>query len=104
MRNALLAAAIAAAAPGTAIASGAGESHHEGTAYLGNGQFTYEVFETTVEHADLEGCPKEFDTDAVFCRVTIASDLAHIFAFSYNGDQPLLAVKSYELTDGFLPF
>ena len=85
----------AVAMPCLAMASGAGESHEGGTAYLAKGQFTYEVFEATVEHADLEGCPAEFDTDAVFCRVTIASDLAHIFAFSYNGDQPLLAVKSY---------
>ena len=104
MRKALITAVGAVAMPGLVQASGGVESHQSGTAYLANGQFTYEVFEATVEHADLEGCPADFDTDAVFCRVTIASDLAHIFAFSYNGDQHLLAVKSYELTDGFLPF
>ncbi|TMV08631.1 hypothetical protein FGK63_05785 [Ruegeria sediminis] len=87
-----------------ALASGPGESHKGGTAYLGNGAFTYEIFETAVEHADLEGCPAEFDPEAVFCRLTVAADMAHVFVFSYNGDQPLLAVKGYELGDGFLPF
>ena len=81
--------------PGLALASGVGKSHHDGRAYLANGQFTYEIFEATVEHADLEGCSAEFDPGAVFCRVTIASDLAHIFAYSHNGNQPLLAAKSY---------
>ena len=104
MKRVLAASVMAFGLPGLALASGSGESHEGGTAYLANGQFTYEVFEATVEHADLEGCPADFDPDAVFCRITIASDLAHIFAFSYNGDQPLLAVKSYEITEDFLPF
>lgn len=88
---------------GAALASGPGETHHDGTAYLANG-LTYEIFETAIEHVDLEGCPAEFDADANFCRMTLAADLAHVFVFSYDGDQPLLAVKSYELGDGFLPF
>lgn len=88
----------------TAIASGPGETHKGGTAFLGNGVFTYEVFEASVAHADLEGCPAQFDPEAVFCRLTLAGDMAHVFVFSYNGDQPLLAVKHYELDDGFLPF
>ena len=46
----------------------------------------------------------EFDPDAVFCRMTLAADMAHVFVFHYDGDQPLLAVKSYALDDGFLPF
>ena len=87
-----------------AAASGPGGSHGEGTAYLGNGVFTYEVFEASVDHADLENCPAEFDPDAVFCRLTLAAEQAHVFVFSYDADQPLLAVKHYELGDGFLPF
>ncbi|MCR9110639.1 hypothetical protein [Marivita sp. XM-24bin2] len=86
-----------------ALASGPGETHPDGTAYLANG-LTYDIFETAVEHVDLEGCPAEFDADTNFCRMTLASDLAHVFVFSYDGNQPLLAVKSYELGDGFLPF
>ena len=36
--------------------------------------------------------------------MTLAADLAHVFVFALDGAQPLLAVKSYELGDGFLPF
>ena len=72
--------------------------------YLENSVFTYEVYEASVTHTDLEGCPVEFDTEQVFCRLTLANDMAHVFVFSYDGDQPLLAVKSYELGDSFLPF
>lgn len=88
----------------SAMASGPGESHSGGTAYFGDAAFTYDVFEASVQHADLEGCPAEFDPDAVFCRLTLTTDQAHVFVFSHNGDQPLLAVKHYELGDGFLPF
>lgn len=104
IRRRLLPLLVATLAATTADASGAGDSNHEGTAYLGNGVFSYEVFEASVEHVDLDGCPAEFDTDVVFCRMTLASDLAHVFVFAYDGAQPLLAIKSYELTDGFLPF
>ena len=89
---------------GAASASGPGENHATGNNFLANSVLTYEVFEASIEHVDLEGCPVDFDADANFCRTTLASDLAHVFVFSYDGAQPLLAVKSYELTDGFLPF
>ena len=95
MARTISAFATAFAIPGLAVASGAANRHDGGTACLANGQFTYEVFEAIVEHADMEGCPTETDTDAVFCRVTIASDLTHIFVFSHNGDQSLQEVKSY---------
>ncbi len=96
---------IAAVLVGTsALASGPGESHGEGTSYLANAVFTYEVYEASVDHADLENCPSEFDPEKVFCRLTLAAEQAHVFVFSYDGEQPLLAVKHYELGDGFLPF
>ena len=100
----LLAAALLLAAATPALASGPGESHAEGVAYLPGGSLGYATFETAVAHVDLEGCPAEFDPDAVFCRMTLANEMAHVFVFSFDGDQPLLAVKDYELTDGFLPF
>lgn len=98
-----LAATLACLAP-AAIASGPGETHHGGASFLPNGALTYEIFEATIEHVDLAGCPAQFDPEVVFCRMTLASDLAHVFAFRYDGDQALLAIKSYELEDGFLPF
>jgi hypothetical protein len=87
------------------FASGPGEGHAgSGASYLGNGVFSYEVFESSVTHSDLETCPAEFDPDAVFCRLTLANDRANVFVFAFTGDQPLLAVKHYDLGDGFLPF
>jgi len=74
------------------------------TVEIGAGGLTYPVFETTVEHADLAACPSGFDDDKVFCRLTLASDRAHIFVFSYDGDQPLVAVQSHNLTEGLLNF
>ncbi|ABV93300.1 hypothetical protein Dshi_1558 [Dinoroseobacter shibae DFL 12 = DSM 16493] len=98
----LTAALCVLAAP--AFASGPGETHHGGTAFLPNGVLTYALFESTIEHVDLASCPAQFDPEVVFCRMTLASDLAHVFAFRYDGEQPLLAIKSYELDDEFLPF
>lgn len=98
----LFAAALILAGTGAA-ASGPGETHG-GVAYLEGGAFIYEVFEQAVDHVDLENCPAEFDPEVVFCRMTLASEMANVFVFSFDGDQPLLAVKSYELGSDFLPF
>lgn len=68
----------------------------EDTVFLGNGELTYETFETSIEHVDLETCPGGFDTELVFCRLTLANDMAHVFIFDAEGDLSLLAVKSVE--------
>ena len=69
-----------------------------------DGRMTYELFEHTVEHADLAGCPPAFDPDTQFCRMTLADERAHVFVFGLEGDQPLQAVKSYELSEGLPAF
>ncbi|MEQ8903211.1 MAG: hypothetical protein RID11_05560 [Roseovarius sp.] len=69
-----------------------------------DGHMTYELFEHTVEHADLAGCPPEFDAGTQFCRMTLADERAHVFVFDLEGDQPLQAVKSYELSEGLPAF
>lgn len=105
MKNFCLTLALSTGMTTAALASGGGEAPSgEGEAFLAKGVFTYELYEATVEHVDLMGCPAQFDTDVVFCRMTLASDLAHVFVFALDGDQRLLAVKSYPLDDGFLPF
>ena len=105
MNHLTLTALLAATLATSALASGAEDSPRSGdTAYLANSSFNYEIFEASVEHADLEGCPAQFDTDVVFCRITLANDQAHIFVFSYDGEQPLMAVKAYDVSDEFLPF
>lgn len=90
------------AAPG--LASGPGETHTSGSEFIGSARLTYEVFETSIQHVDLESCPVQFDPEAVFCRMTLANDQAHVFVFGFEDDQPLLAIKSYDLDDDFLPF
>lgn len=94
----------AALGPGAALASGPGESGPEDTSFLAGSVMDYPTFDRTVVHVDLQSCPARFDPQKVFCRMTLADDQAHVFVFSYDGDQPLLAIAHYDLDDGFLPF
>jgi hypothetical protein len=100
MKPILLALALT---PAAALASGPGDTVHEGVADV-TGGLPYAVFEAAVEHADLATCPADFDAEKMFCRLTIAADAAHVFVFAYDGDQLLQAVKTYDLGEGFLPF
>ena len=63
------------------------------------GILTYAIFEEAIEHADLANCPAAFASDDTFCRLTLANEQAHVFVFSNEGDQRMIAVQSYELTD-----
>lgn len=56
---------------------------------------TYDLFEQTVPHVDLATCPTEFDTTAVFCRAVLTHGDMHVFVFSYDGDSPFVAARSY---------
>ncbi|MCM2563652.1 hypothetical protein M8756_15950 [Lutimaribacter sp. EGI FJ00015] len=80
------------------------DSAQPGTVLLNDGPLTYEMFETAIDHVDLATCPAEFDPDMLFCRMTLSADSAHVFVFSYDGAQPLHAIKSYTLDEDFLPF
>lgn len=71
---------------------------------LEDGRVTYEIFEHSVEHVDLAGCPEGIDSDAHFCRLTLADDRAHVFVFAFDGDQPLVALQSYDLEAGLPRF
>lgn len=75
---------------------------HADTMAATEARMTYEMFEHAIEHVDLATCPAEFDVDRMFCRLTLADDRAHVFVFGHDADQPLVAVKSYDL-DGGLP-
>lgn len=88
----LIAITSVASLPMTAFASG---DHAEvGTLFLQDAVFTYEMFEAAVPHADLESCPGDFAQREVFCRLTMAGGMLHVFVFSLEGDQPLLAIES----------
>ena len=75
-------AALAIAAPATA----------EGPAPLA---MTYEVFELSVPHVDLSACPAPLAAPDRFCRLTAHNEALNVFAFSEDGDQPLVAFQSW---------
>lgn len=87
---------------GAAIASTAKGPKVEGITYLEGGKLAYEGFETSVDHVDLDRCPEGLNPEEVFCRMTLASEQANIFIFLQEGDQHLIAVKSYALDEDFL--
>lgn len=87
-----------------AIALMLGATAQAETVALDNGQMTYEIFEHSVGHVDLATSPEGFDNDKVFCRLTVAEERAHVFAFAFEGDQLLQAIRSYEFDEDFLNF
>jgi len=58
--------------------------------------FSYEMFEAAVAHVDLAACPVDLARPHTFCRVTLINDAFNVFVFSEDGDQPLVAFKSYD--------
>ncbi|MDT8328077.1 MAG: hypothetical protein RQ750_11955 [Roseovarius sp.] len=67
-------------------------------------RMTYAMFEHSIDHVDLAGCPDGFDVDKTFCRLTLADDSAHVFVFEHGGDQPMVALRSYDLSKGLPAF
>jgi hypothetical protein len=57
---------------------------------------TYATFEYAVPHLDLQACPAEFARTDRFCRASVGGDALHVFVFSHEGEQCLVAVKSYK--------
>ena len=57
---------------------------------------TYETFEVSVPHVDLDDCPDSLAKAEVFCRATLANDQVHVFAFSEAGDAPLVGFASFD--------
>lgn len=55
----------------------------------------YQDFEAAVAHIDLPICPAPLAAPARFCRMTTNADQLNVFAFSEDGDQPLVAFKSW---------
>lgn len=43
---------------------------------------TYETFEYSVPHSDMEECPESMESNGTFCRVAIVAEVATVFAFS----------------------
>lgn len=58
--------------------------------------FTYDMFESSVQHIDIATCPPEVAAENRFCRATLYLDAFHIFVFADEGDQPLVDFLSYD--------
>ncbi len=58
--------------------------------------FTYEMFEHSVSHLDLEACPDSLPQKDTFCRAAIQNEQFHVFAFSYEGDSPMVGFATFE--------
>ena len=66
--------------------------------------FTYEAFEAGVTHVDLAQCPEALAAEGRFCRATVVNDNINVFAFSEDGDQPMVGFKSWpaDLMNGLM--
>lgn len=74
-RHLMTAFAIFGLSAGIAIA----ESHEAECA------MSYEVFETSVPHTDMEECPASMGLgEDSFCRVAVVAEVATVFVFSYD--------------------
>lgn len=60
---------------------------------------TYGLFETAIAHTDLDSCPAQLAKEDAFCRATLRHDEIHVFAFSREGDNPLVGFASYSFDD-----
>lgn len=71
---------------------------HAGAADAGTAPLalTYDTFEQAVAHVDLEVCPEPLAAPGRFCRATLVNGMINVFAFSDEGDQPLVAVQSWD--------
>ncbi|KIC26544.1 MULTISPECIES: hypothetical protein [unclassified Leisingera] len=60
---------------------------------------TYGLFETAIAHTDLDSCPAQLAKPDTFCRATLRHDEIHVFAFSRDGESPLVGFASYSFDE-----
>lgn len=60
------------------------------------GEFTYEQFETSVNHINLDRCPAEVKAKDVFCRTTILHDGIHVFVFEKGGNMAFVEMLTFD--------
>lgn len=61
----------------------------------GEGVLTYELFETAIGHVNLSECPGDLAGEGRFCRMTMHNDAFHVFAFTEEGEQPLVGIRTW---------
>ncbi len=60
---------------------------------------TYDIFEASVAHLDLESCPTGLPQQEVFCRAAFLNDTVHVFAFADDGDSPMVGYAAFDAPD-----
>lgn len=60
----------------------------------GDCPLSYEVYEISVPHTDLEECPPAMQIEGAFCRVSVVAEVATVYAFSEETDC-IVASKSF---------
>lgn len=57
--------------------------------------FPYDLFEDVAPHVDLEDCPAALAAPDRFCRLAAGHGGLRVFAFSVEGDQPMVGFATY---------
>lgn len=60
------------------------------------GGFTYEQFEVSIPHLDLDTCTPDMPQEGVFCRAALLYDALHVYAFRDDGSSAFETMKSYD--------
>lgn len=82
--------AVAAAASLALTTGVAWSDSHESSCTL-----SYDVFEGSVPHTDMEECPASLEAGAdTFCRVAVLAEVATVFVFSFE-DGCLIEARNY---------
>ncbi|MEZ5885093.1 MAG: hypothetical protein R3D53_14990 [Paracoccaceae bacterium] len=56
---------------------------------------SYQIFEAAVPHVDMAVCPVDLAAEGQFCRMALLNDEIHVFVFSEEGEQPMIAFHSW---------
>lgn len=81
----LMGAALAGALPVAAIAADTASC-----------SLSYDVYEASVPHTDMETCPTAILADGAYCRVSVVAEVATIFVFSEEDDCLIKAESFFE--------
>lgn len=65
------------------------------TPVVAAGSYSYEDFEVSVNHIDLDECPGGLVEGDVFCRVTMMNDAMHVYVFENAGERLFVSVHTF---------
>lgn len=60
------------------------------------GEYTYDQFETSVNHINLDKCPAKVTARDVFCRTTFLHDGIHVYVFEKGGNMAFVRMLTFD--------